>query len=704
MVAIPIPSVPSLLGKGGGEKSVNFEQAMVPSALFATGFEYSVFSGAINPTIKEMYSIVLLDITKGFGKDSIITIEDLDPHAVGGDVPKNKAEHFFSVPPKVIEVTEPYASKIVPTQHSGKYVESHGSIIRAIRIQGNSGLRPNKPLPASVNILGNLPLGPLAGPVNSLAGPIINRADRLVDTATGLASSVLDAFGLGGPAARNLNKEERTGYDDVMKLRNIFRAYSDIKKDNKLASKTVMLWRNVKDADYWVVEPQEFKLVQDSKSPMTYNYHITLKTLSRFEYFPTFTEDPLAAIKASNNLISNIQGATRELTNTLLVVSTQIDRLAGAGVFAQNLIMNPLIETVRGTSSVVGSAQGFTPTFVNNWQRLNNNLQEALDTLDSQLNTNVSTIGPDVQPVSAALSQEEQELADSFAPVINALRVAQRASRRVLTLPGVRASIQSQVNNKKQRQVQAYKKAILGGGRLGATPSTAGDKSFIGNDQLGGSVAKAIIGSTENIFSLAQRLLGNRNRWKLLVLVNDLKPPYITPSGIPQTLAPGQYILYPVNDGSGVAIENINANDLEKDQKGENVDTAVERAYGRDIRLKSDANNRTDVVIAAGGDIASIQGIPNVKQAMRLKFSTEQGTLTVHPRYGSAFPIGSKMTPISFNLFRLNAYATMISDARVSAVRRMQFIARGDILSIGAELVLKDTTDVTTTAFKVRSF
>ncbi len=692
--------VPSFL-ETGGDKTVRFEQAMVPSSLFATGFEYSVFSGAVDPTIKEMYSIVLLDLANGdFNK--IVEIEDLDPHAVSGSTPNNAAEHFFSVPPKVIEVTEPYSSKIVPTQNNGKYVESHGTITRSVRLQGNSGLRPNKPLPASVDLLSKLPLGPLAGPANSLAGPIINRADRLADT----ASDALNGFGLGGKNPRGLQSNERTGYDDIMKLRNIFRAYSDRKKDNRYASTTVMLWRNVKDADYWIVEPSEFKLIQDSKSPMTYNYNITLKTLSRLEYSFKASDDPLAAIKSGNKLISGIQGATRELTNTLLVVSTQIDRLAGVGVFAQNLIMNPIIDTIRGTSSVVGSAQGFTPTFVNNWQRLNDNLQEALDTLDSQLFPNVTQIssGTSVSVVTQPLTDEEQERADSFAPVINAIRAAQRSARGVLVLPGIRASIQSQVNNRRERQVRAYRRAILGGGRLGATPTTAGDKSFIGNDQLGAGVARFTIGRRDTIFSLSQRLLGNRSRWKLLTLLNDLKPPYITTSGAVQTLAPGDFILYPVNDGSGLTIENLNPNNLDEDQSGENLDTAVEQAYGRDIRLSSDNFNRTDIVIAAGGDIASIKGIPNVKQATRLKFSTEQGTLTVHPRYGSSFPIGSKMTAMSFNLFRLNAYATLVSDPRITSVRRMEIVARGDILSIGAELVLKDTADVTTTAFKVRSF
>lgn len=680
------------------KKAEFFQTAMVPTSMFKEGFVHSVYSGQDTPALREMYSVALIDTTK-VGKKAVITQEELDPHAVEGDTANNNAEHFFSVPPKVIEVTEPFTSKVVATQNGGKYIESHGTIIREIRVQGTSGLRPNKPLPASVKLLNKLPLGPTTGLANSIAGPVINRADRLADTVTDLAS----VFGGNG---RALDKEERTGYDDVMKLRNIFRLYSDLKGDNAKASTTVMVWRNVKDADYWVVEPREFKLVQDSKSPMTYNYQINFRTISKFEYVPKFSKDPLADIRATGQLISGVQGATRELTNTLLVVAGSLDRLAALGVFGQELLMTPIINTIRGTSAIVQAGKGIPASFLANWERLENNLVTAIDTLEEQLNPNATTdypAGSTVSAVSVALTSEEQEQANSYAQIINSLKSAARASRRVLTQPGVRASVRQHVEDKKNRQVAAHRRPVAGGSRAGASPRTGGDKAFLGNDRLGGSLSRAVVGAGETIHSLGQRLLGNRNRWKMLALVNDLKAPYISTGGEVQTLAPGDFILYPVQNGEGLEVANILADDTEKDQKGQNLDTAIERAYGRDIRLKSDAKNRTDFVVAAGGDLATVQGIPNVKQGIRLKFATEQGTLTVHPEYGASIPIGSKLSSASLNNFRLGIYATIISDPRISGVRRLDFITRGDILSVAAELVLKDTAATTTTAFKAGS-
>jgi len=670
---------------------------MVEATLFETGFMRSTYSGAADTTLKEMYSIAIINPTDG----NAIRVDNIDPHAAFGSTPRIKAEYYFSVPPKNIEMSEPYATKIIPTQNGGKYVESHGSIIRDIRIQGNSGLRPNKPLPLSINLLSGIPLGPLAAPVNSLAGPIINRADRLATSATDLVGALGAAFGA-TTASRGLVDSERTGFDDIMFLRNIFRHYSDRKRTNQNSSNALMVWRNAKDADYWIVEPKEFKLIQDSKSPLTYNYQITFKTLGRFEFTFKATPDPLAAINASKNLIAQIQTSSRELTNTLLVVSSQIDRLAGAGVFAQNLIMEPIIRAVQGTSAMVGSAQGFTPTFTNNWQRLEDSLNEAVDRLDKKLYPSINKDNLGV--VSVPLTANEQDIADSYRAVAASLRTALRASRRVLALPGIRDSIDVRTNNKKNALQQNYKKVLLGGQRQGSVPETAGDKSFLGNEQMGGSVAVAEVGPRDTIRSLAARLLGNRNRWQILALLNDLRAPYITETGEEQTLSPGSFILYPVNDGRGIKIQNLNASDLEQDQKGQNRNTAVERAYGRDIRLTSDFKNRTDLFVNTSGDLGSIVGIPNVKQGIRLKFSTEQGALTVHPTYGASFPIGRKATQASFNEFRLNTYATLISDPRVQAIKKLKFLSRGAIISIGAELLLKQTSDTTTTEFSVRSF
>jgi hypothetical protein len=669
------------------ETVASFEQAVVPAHLFKTGFVRSLFSGAIDPAVKEMYSIAIVDITKGFAE--IPTVGNIDPHGAGGTSKNDKTEFYFTVPPRSIESVDPFTTRIVPTQNGGRFIESQGSLIRDIHIMGTTGLRPNRLAPAAINLLGNLGLA--TAPVVNTIGPLVNQADALASLFVKQPERGIDAA-------------ERTGYDDIMKLRNLFRYYSDQKKNRANSSKLVMLWRNIKDADYWVVEPTEFRLSLNAKSPMTYEYTILFKTISRFVHVSVPTKDPLASMKASTKLIADLQTGSRTITNSFLVVSSSIDKLTSLGVFAQDFIMNPMIRAVNGTTAIANSVIGVNDSLVYNWKRLRDNLDSAVDLLDSRLNPHVPAIGTAKYiDFEDRLTQERAEKRDDAATLLHALREAQRATRRVLVNPKMKASLLNVAKDRQDRTASAYRK--INAGDPGAkSPGIAGSTAYIGNNPIRGSgFASHAVNMTDTIQGLSGKLLGEKDRWQQLALLNDLKAPYITRDRTKEkTLGPGDYIIYPVSTG-GVSIDSISELELDKDQKEQSRNTAVEQAYGKDIKLTSDNQGRSDVYISQG-DMGKIYGIPNVKQGIRLKFATERGELPAHPYYGAAIKIGSKMDLLSFNEFRLGAHSTIMSDSRVESVKKMDFYARGDILSVGAEIVLTSAVSGNTTAFTSGSF
>ena len=155
----------------------------------------------INEAIKNLYSVVIYDMVSNTAYNPELP---LDPSGK-----RKSAEFFFSVPPKVHEFTEPFATTIVPTQDGGRYVESHGSIMKEIRVSGTTGFRPNKTLQQNeIPLLGQGPVNQAVAIEDALTSPLFGtQATRITEI---------------------LNKEV-TGYDDVMFLRNIFRLYSDIK-------------------------------------------------------------------------------------------------------------------------------------------------------------------------------------------------------------------------------------------------------------------------------------------------------------------------------------------------------------------------------------------------------------------------------------------------------------------------------------------
>jgi hypothetical protein len=186
------------------------------------------------------------------------------------------------VPPKVLEFSEPFATNVQATQNGGKYVESYGSIIKQIKVSGTTGLRPNKS--TTTRILGNN--------VNTSGIPILG--SQLQTQANQLGT----LLGNGFSNSSGIPADEATGHDDIIFLRNIFRLYSDIKADDVTSNgstyssrNVVMLWRNIKDLDYWVVEPEEFRIGQSSQSPLTYEYNISFKTLSRFNFTFSLPDD-----------------------------------------------------------------------------------------------------------------------------------------------------------------------------------------------------------------------------------------------------------------------------------------------------------------------------------------------------------------------------------------------------------------------------
>ena len=191
--------------------------------------------------------------------------------------------------------------------------------------------------------------------------------------------------------------------------------------------------------------------------------------------------------------------------------------------------------------------------------------------------------------------------------------------------------------------------------------------------------------------------------------MNDLSAPYISVDGRTGTLKPGDTVLYPSTDvgADAATLNTVNSDDSESSGKDTNTLGPAQQAYGRDIRLSSTLQPASDVDLADlninnDGDISTIVGIPNVEQALIIKFSTEKGELPAHPGFGASFPIGSKAAVSSINDFRVHTSATLISDSRVREIKNINFVTVGDVLVVNATLLLTSATDSLNTSVSLR--
>lgn len=631
------------------EDSFRLQRSSI-SSLSSRQRQQIAFGGPYDPTIGHLYSLVLWDLRR----NQVITNPELDPAGR-----RTSAEFNFLVPPKVHEMKEPFATTIVPTQNGGKYVESHGSLIRNVRLQGTTGLRPHKN--SGFSALRDIPLlggfGDLADATSSLLTQGFANRDTIPES-------------------------EITGLDDILFLRNIFRALSDL-RERGTGNHIAMMWRNAKDGDYWIVEPTDFKLQQSSSSPMTYEYVIELKTLAPYSAVFTYPEDPLSWIKSTQRFFSRVQQFNNAFRNAFLVVSTQIRRIEALGVFGVTAILSPIVSIVQGLQDIKSTTENF-----------GTGIRHQAESLFSTITTGLAQLHQD---------DFEFKVLERQDPLRRELRRLQITCAALMTEAALQESVGTRAGAQKNRATKAYDKggSAVSGAR---SPSVGGSSAFLGNQDITGNLAESKVHTGEDIRSLASRLLGDRRRWHTLVIINDLRAPYITPTGEEGTLAPGDSVLYPSEDPSSGTTANVNESDRES---GDRDLTPAHRAFGRDLRLKTisvGGRELTDLEVNQYGDISTVVGVPNVEQAIKLKFSTEQGQLPAHPYYGARFPIGGKATPETFTEFHVNARATMLSDTRVQSVQKLDFLASGDTLFISANVVLNNTTDILSASFALRRF
>tara|TARA_R100001244_G_scaffold36778_6_gene33662 strand:- start:3824 stop:5716 length:1893 start_codon:yes stop_codon:yes gene_type:complete len=622
-------------------------------ALDVASRQVGVEGARLTAKIQKLYSLLIWDVRTS----AVLAGNNLNLNPAN---PGSSAEFFFSVPPKVIEVTEPYASTIIPTQDGSKYVESHGSILKQIRVQGTTGLRPHKGL---TDI------------------PLLTTSTSALAAATGLADAVRSS----------LPTSEATGFDAIVFLKNIFRKYSDLKEAGE-GRYVRLVWMNAKDQEYWIVEPTEFGLSQSSDSPLTYQYQMSLTTLSRFDGAPTQRTDVLTTIMSHKQLFTRFKESSKTLLRTTSSLIAARGRFEVIGVDLASDFIGPLFSVLRAVRSVQVSVDRPLHLF----SGTSDLLAKFIDAYDHFTDNHTKLVGADPTDPNNIADLPRRSLLRGIVALAHILRSID---------PDGQLSAQQRADRAASRYAQERDPLTITGDRSG--PSVAASSAFIGNQRLTGAVSVGTVTAYDTIRSLALRYLGDAAQWHSIVLLNDLRSPYVVAdksSTLKHVLKPGDTFVYPVRGGSPQST-NASANPSAQFRESEeSYDSPVHHAYGTDIRLKSTSDGLTDLAVSQLGDVSMVRGTANVVQGVKLKFQTEQGALPAHAYYGAKFPIGKKMTSSSFNSFRINTRRTVLSDNRVKHLNRLEFIAVNDNLLIDADIVLVDSNETLTTSFVIRKF
>jgi hypothetical protein len=595
----------------------------------------------------------LIDLSDG----EIATVHDTNPadqawkgshNAVGTSSP---AVYQFTTPPQSYELTEAAATTIQPTQDGGKYIESQGSVFKDIRLSGTVGLRPN---PVSDELFGGLA------------------------KATGIQLDVPTFGGLIGRDERGLPGKEKTGFDELIHLRNIFRAYYDAKSDPERARKIVMNFSYKKEGESYIVEPMRFVTSRDKSNPLGWNYSIDLRTVIRLDAVFTFEDDPINIFSAVKNLGSTLKKITKDISRALRQIASVIDALADIPGNMLNSVMSMGADILSGVAALRNSGYHF------------------FDRIQSGF---VKTAAVKAAELRGLIDEIRGSTAGDLMEGV--LGVARHAVVRYAAAMEMLYCLDPLWAKSKQIQLSTHIKAYMD--ESGDLPLTSGSPLNPANIKIPSSAKEVTLNGMEDIRSLAKTYLGSEARWKELVILNNLKAPYIAAVASDGVLAPGNKLILPkektqLDDAPATVPRVTNQDQRSQDQ------SPIMRQYGRDIRIRpsSTGMDLADLVVNSRGDLDVIDGVDNVKQAMLIKFSTEQGELPLHPDFGAKYPIGSKVTFPKIHEFSFNTRRTLLQDPRVASISSLQMFVDGDTLVTDSRIRLKDADVELPITFSVR--
>ena len=183
-------------------------------------------------------------------------------------------------------------------------------------------------------------------------------------------------------------------------------------------------------------------------------------------------------------------------------------------------------------------------------------------------------------------------------------------------------------------------------------------------------VREYVVVQGDTLRSIAIDEVGDPGAWVDLAALNDLRAPYISPTGMGRSVRPGQSLLLPTRGGGQAAVPTIERK----------ADDLAREVLGTTFKL-TDAGGFE--VNAAGDDFVYVSGLPayiqNIEQVL---FKTDLGENTVYPRAGMVAPVGSKNGAGMPEAVAVSARRAALQDPRTARVVSLELLDGGDSVSV----------------------
>lgn len=546
--------------------------------------------------------------------------------------------------PENYKVSRVFRQSVTPTL-GGLVAEERGLLWRIITVSGSFGLKPKFGFDTSV-------LGPDPTLITPLGGI------------------------LSGPAwTRRM-------------IRNYFEKYAELKADPLTADLTEMLWHDTKTGDSWTVVPEHIDVDRTSSRRGQYPWSFQLKAIAKAELLlpipPLSALNALGKVKqvisAVNKGLALVNSAIQEASRILgevryfvASIDSIVDKLTTIADSAKSFVdgVTSTISVgaafISSTAQLLESGLELMEAATDLPDAVRQNFQTALDGLHA-IGSQVSAFGTSYQDKAANIASSESGASRGQTARSEDGTTSQLEALEAEGPPASAAAMASRAGRSSDQD-------LVDSGALAAGRTFGNYSGF----------RDYAITSTDTLQSIAAKLLGDGGLWFDLAIVNGLKPPYISKSGIPGTVKVGDIISVPQLNAPG---ENaiVAGEGSEPGEELLGVDIALTEAAfsapGRpvvDIRL-----NRSTL-----RDIATISGFANFAQALQMRVWTEQGSMPLAPGYGLRRTIGVKSTDAFLTLLRLNYLQTIRQDSRVQGIGRVRFEPVDDLIEVDVDVIPK---------------
>lgn len=524
-------------------------------------------------------------------------------------------------------------------------------------------VRETQPIAVHVLVL-NPDKYELTEPHQSVLTP--TAANRVVDESTGIIQRTLSLEGTFGVAQRRATAFERaqgngallSGHEHFKALRDMFRQYSALKQDANSAAYVRMIFHALRDDDHFVLAQPTFTTPRDVRSArMHYRYRIQASAIGD-------------AREISKLRRSNIAARSNFFDNALRAVAQAFNDARAA--FAE---VNSQLFAVRRKLGNINAVMVQAAQFIN---AVGNAIKNGADTLIAYPIKLAASVVTQIADAADFLADSiVSAKVDTERSIVRSFQRLEDAFDRILAFPerfeAARESPLRAYLGERRLTAQDIEDGTAGA-TIGTTTrvrSGSESESTSFGDYRG--VQAVRVTATDSIETFATRYSVDP---ELIVLINDLRAPYILPGGGPGLLQAGDEILIPLASGGGTGGQPSG------DYVG--VDDAL---YGVDLAIDMDRLNRDGVldlrapVRAQAGDADLSRGVPNVVQGTAITIWTERGATSFLPDVGVSRNVGMKGTVQHVMLASLNIRDALLADSRIVGIAESSIVLDGDVLT-----------------------